>query len=169
MTFVKFQNDNKWWLYEEKYNSISQINASFQKIYPDDPKWKEAEIINLDSWFQLCKLKNYYPTETGITERDLWVDPDGRCFQGEAHELQAEYLCEYLYDMHLTMDSFPLTAADLLIKAGWVKLTTSLMHDYYIEDGMYDKLTIDQIETIRSWELYHFKKLNITKHLWEAL
>ena len=43
------------------------------------------------------------------------------------------------------------SASDILVGNGWIKLTTSAMLPYYIQDGMYYCLSYDQVRAIREW------------------
>ena len=46
-------------------------------------------------------------------------------------------------------------AEDFLRERGWVKLTTSLMYQWYEKDGMYDHLTKKQSKAYKQWLDYH--------------
>lgn len=151
MTFLKFKDSDDWMLYEEKYSFLSNIYGGGFYVKKGSKEWNEATIEESASWYELCKKYSYYPTETTWKSSDVWLSPDGRFFEGHCHAVEAEYICEYMFDKHLTTE----LSDDFLIKKGWVKLTTSLMYNIYIKEGMYNNLTSKQKDLARVWAYQH--------------
>ena len=76
---------------------------------------------------------------------DVWMDTLGNTYEGDGHEWCAEKIGEILFGV-------PDTSGDDLIQLfGWIKLTTGPMLKYYLEDGMYDHLSMEQVPALREW------------------
>ena len=91
-----------------------------------------------------------------FTHHDLWLSPEGLCYEGDAHAVQAECIMKELYGIEL--NPFGINSAEeALIDRGWVKLTTSLMYDYFYIDKMYNNLTEEQQSVYDEWKNYHNK------------
>lgn len=91
--------------------------------------------------------------EFSFMDRDLWVSPNGVCYDGLAHAVCAKKILKDVLgvDPGKTLGH----AENVLIKLGWIKLTTSAMFIYYCEDGMYDYLTPEQEQVFIDWAEYH--------------
>ena len=51
--------------------------------------------------------------------------------------------------------------AGILVKLGWIKLTNTLLFDYYKEAGLYNKMTNEQSDSFEKWYTYHFEHREI--------
>ena len=78
---------------------------------------------------------------------NLWVDPDGECWEGEAHEVVAEDILEVVYGEEVKLSDYP---ADRLMSRGWIKLSV-FMAQIYADSAMYYNITRDQAITIKEW------------------
>ena len=81
---------------------------------------------------------------------DGWISPTGDFFSCEdygsfSHEVSAEYLLLKFYNIESSI------CGDKLIAYGWIKVTTSGMFYIYEEEGLYDNMTIEQLETFNAW------------------
>ena len=83
--------------------------------------------------------------EVPIWTRDVWMDTEGRTYEGLAHELCAEKIGECMFGLP------DMSGDDLIQLYGWIKLTTGGMLRYYLEDGMYDHLSMEQVPALREW------------------
>lgn len=151
--FLKLKDSTDWMLYEDD-GFLSNIRGEGSYVRKDSPEWNEAVIDESISWYELCKKYSYYPTETTYRSRDVWLSPDGRFFEGRCHAVEAEYICEYMFNKHVSIHAWD-TWDDFLIDEGWVKLTTTLMYSCYIENGMYKNLTDEQKKSARIWAYQH--------------
>lgn len=82
---------------------------------------------------------------------DGWISPTGEFFSCEdygsfSHEVSAEYLLLKFYNIESGI------CGDKLINFGWIKVTTSGMFYIYEEEGLYDNMTTEQLETFNAWK-----------------
>ena len=146
--FVK--KDGHWYILDVKnkrfYNFLNGWKIDI--CSPND------ETCDVETWHELFLKTGYKPTETDYRTNDVWLDPDGNFYEGRAHSLQAEHITQYMYGLEFD-DCGSETAEEYLVKKGWVKLTTSLMSEYYSLDGMYNHLTQKQQTAKHLWDKYH--------------
>ena len=147
--FIKL--NNRWYLMCQNGNNIILEDVDGKIISKNIEDFNIKEQFDSDNWYLLCKNKHYYPTITDENNIDVWLSPDGYYFNGKAHACEAEYLCEYLYDKKMSINM----AEDYLLRMGWVKLTTSLMSQFYENEGMYDNLTDRQKDSFKKWKDAH--------------
>lgn len=90
----------------------------------------------------------------------VWVSPDGEYYNGDAHENRAVEILEEIYG--ITDDDYDY-ASDKLEELGWIRLTSSLLWDYRIEDGYFrDRdITQKQLDALSDWCRYHNKKMPV--------
>lgn len=145
MKFVKLYCDDYWYLWEEFDMKLRNFKGGFRYIDENSEDWMFATVINADSWYDLYKKTGFAPMEVPIWTRDVWMDTEGRTYDGVAHELCAEKIGESMFGIP------DMTGDDLIHLYGWIKLTTSGMLRYYLDDGMYDHITFEQEESLREW------------------
>ena len=133
--FVKYADDNNYLMWDEKRMRLVNFNHGHYDIDENDPAWINAAVVDALDWHDLFIKTGYNPLECTYEDRDLWVAPDGHCYDGRAHLICAEKLMKIICGSE---DDF---AEDRLREDGWIKLTTSFMLEYYIRDGMYNNLT----------------------------
>lgn len=150
MRFIQLQGDTDWYLLEDDGYLSNYKEGGF---YPDEnsPEWMNATTAHYDSWYELCQAEHYYPTHTTYKTNDVWLAPWGEFFDGYAHEVAAQAICDYMYGQNERLYA----AGDYLIERGWIKLTTSLMLGIYENNGMYDNMTWEQQEAAHYWALAH--------------
>ena len=153
MTFCKYGNK----YYEFDQDKMRLLSFPYGHFYIDEnsPEWAEATMHEYEDWHDLYNHTGYCPTKCGYDVSDCWLDPAGQLYQWLAHAVEAQNIIDYIYGKHLDIDD----ACEYLIDRGWVKLTTSAMRYYYIEDRMYDNMTYDQWETADLWAYYHGVRL----------
>lgn len=149
MKFVKLYGQAYWYEWEEFEMKLRNFKGGWRNIDENSDEWMYATIIELDSWHDLYKHTGFNPMMEAIPPRDVWVDRDGNFYEGVAHELCAEQIIEVVYGWKY--QDYIGSSSDLLVGNGWIKLTTSAMLPYYIEDGMYRCLSEAQVRAIREW------------------
>ncbi len=151
--FIKPLGDTRWYQLNPKNGrmydrGVGILSFSFDE---NDPSYAKSEIIEAEDWHDLFKKTGYSGLCRDITAKDLWVDREGGCWEGLAHAVAAQEIVEDIIGEDLDLAK----AEGYLVDNGWVKLTTSFMLDYYINDGMYDYITTDQARTIKEWCDFH--------------
>ena len=79
---------------------------------------------------------------------DGWINPQGEFFPCDvslSHEINAEPLLLKYYGIESAV------CGDKLIERGWIKVTTSLMFDIYMGNGLYNEMNEEQAETFEAW------------------
>ena len=146
--FLRRKKEDDYWLIFYDKMCLINYRGGHHDINENSPEWIDGEIIDALDWHELYVKTGFNPLKTGINNPDVWVSPKGELFEGLAHAVAAEDIADIIYGQ----DELGLyEAEDFLIKEGWIKLTTSLMLDYYIEDGMYSSVTFEQKNTIFDW------------------
>lgn len=147
--FVKLYGSAYWYKWDEEKFILKNFRGGWRDIDENSDEWMLSTIMEADSWHDLYNKTGFNPLLELNPPRDAWLDRDGNFYDGTAHEVCAEQIIKVIYGIE--RDDIMYTAADNLVANGWVKLTTSAMLPYYIEDGMYDCLSFDQVVAIRQW------------------
>lgn len=90
--------------------------------------------------------------DVDVFSRNGWINPQGKFYSCEyygnspAHEISAKNI---LLDCYGISSPIP---GDKLIKFGWIKVTTAAgMFHIYEKDGMYNRMTDEQVKTFEAW------------------
>lgn len=145
MKFVK--EKGAYWEWDEPRMRLVNRAHGSHDIDENSPEWINATIVEAEDWHDLY-------LKTGWTDLYLgnkllpciWVDPDGECWKGDCHEVDAEDIAEVLYGKTVSLNY----AGDFLYTHGWIKLSNWMFHTY-AESDMYDNITIYQVRTIKEW------------------
>ena len=147
--FVKLSGSDWWYRWDEDRFVLKNFRGGWRDIDENSDEWMLSTIMEADSWHDLYLKTGFNPMWEFEPPRDAWLDREGNFYEGTAHELCAEQIIEVIWGYE--WGSYNYSAADNLVANGWVKLTTSAMLPYYIEDGMYDCLSEAQVHAIRQW------------------
>ena len=113
-----------------------------------------SEVVECSEWHELYKIKKWCPLEVTIKWTNVWVSPDGRFYNGDAHDNRAEEILEIIYG-EVDVD-WP---GDRLEELGWIRATTSLMWEVRAEDYWNDKLISQkQYDALWDWCKCHNKR-----------
>lgn len=100
-----------------------------------------------------CILKKDIALFLRIYGFELLGSPEGKFYKADAHEVDAEHLCDILYGKDFGIHY----AGDYLEEHGWVRLTTSLMWEVR-DNYWFDKdLTQAQLDALWDWCELHNK------------
>lgn len=144
MNFIKL--GDHW--YKWDMENMRAVNYHHGHFYIDENSEEFCNSVyrtDCDSWHELYQKTGYMPVQLYEPERDMWIAPSGFMYEGNAHELCAEWI----WDIHFG-EELPYYG-DKLIEQGWIKVTTSLMYYHYVESGMYDKMYPGQAESFLKW------------------
>lgn len=165
MKFVKLYGHNFWYEWDEFNMRLRNFRGGWRDIDENSDEWMLATVMNADSWHDLYLKTGYNGMMERFPPRNAWLDREGYFYEGTAHEYCAEKIVEVVYGW--TDDDYFGSAADILVGNGWVKLTTSAMLPYYIESGMYECLSYEQVRAIREWANDYRVKLFEKEHWWD--
>lgn len=108
------------------------------------------DYVFFDNWHDVYETTGFNPlVDTTFYNLTGWLAPNGDWYPCEAHLCGADDIIELIYGEDCDYSD------DELIKCGWVKLTNTLMLQYYIDAGMYHHLTWEQAQTLQNhWCVY---------------
>lgn len=148
MIFVKLKGQYDYFEWDESRMRLYNYFCGYQDIDENSEGWMYAGVVKAEDWHDLYRKTGYCPLYATPYESELWVDPYGTCYLGEAHEVAAKDIGEILYGV----EDY---SGDALIAEGWIKLTVYGMLTYYVDYGMYDHITMEQEQVIRQWANIH--------------
>lgn len=143
---------NSWWeLYKERM-MIFNYEGGYHHI--DEKYLSEYEVYEYKDWRELYLAKHFCPLEVDAHWKDVWVSPDGKFYNGEAHECRAEDILEIVYG-EVDVDGW---FGDRLEELGWVRATTSLMWEVRFDEWKEKRVTQKQYDALFDWCELHKKK-----------
>ena len=150
MTFVRLFGDSHYYHWDKDKMKLYNFHNGWRTIDENSEQWMNAWLIEADDWHDLYIQTGYCPLFTDSWRHDVWVDTEGNFYEGDGHSLCAEKICEVLFGYDENVSLYD--PSDCLIDwYGWIKLTTSPMLTYYLEDGLYDHITQEQVNAIKEW------------------
>ena len=152
MFFINHLRPNEWWQWDRENMKAYNYMRGWHNV--NENRLDGVECYEYDSWHELYLAKHYCPLESDKWERDAWISPEGKYYYGEAHAVEAEYICDIIYGLELDMDD----AEDYLEKIGWVRVTTSLMWDIRFDKLKEKRLTQRQYDALWDWCECHKKE-----------
>lgn len=97
--------------------------------------------------------KKWCPLEADVRWIEVWISPEGKFFNGEAHENRAENILKIIYG-----ETDVLWPGDRLEKLGWIRATTSLMWEIRLDSLSGKRLTQKQYDALWDWCKIHNKE-----------
>lgn len=152
MYFIKNSKGEWWELNKEKMEVFNFYGGSHNIIKQE---LESSEILECNGWGELYKIKKWCPLEVTIKWREVWVSPEGKFYNGEAHDNRAEEILEIVYG-EVDVD----WAGDRLEEIGWLRATTSLMWEVRMDSDYWKNksITQKQYDALWDWCNYHNKK-----------
>ena len=100
MFFINHLRPNEWWEWNQEKMIAINYNGGSHNI--DENSLGSVEYYECDSWHELYLAKHFCPLEAEIYNRDVWISPDGKYYDGDAHEVTAKDILEIIYGiLHL--------------------------------------------------------------------
>ena len=157
MLFINHLEPNVWWQLDKERMMAFNYRGGHNYVTEEDIK--NSDVVEYDSWHELYLAKHFCPIETEVWFRDVWISPEGKFYDGEAHLVMAEYLCDIIYGQE---DIF--CADDYLEERGWIKATTSFMWELRFESLCNREFPQKQYDALFDWCECHKKAFptNIT-------
>ena len=153
MRFIQ-EYDGTWYQIDDKKHRLYNYNHGWKPYNPGLESYFQVNAKEYDSWHELYMKENYNPIAGNYKSKCAWVAPNGDIWEGVAHSLAADKICDIYYGKDID------NSEDYLINNGWIKITTSLMHDYYVEQGLYDYCTEAQLLALIPWCNYYGVNFN---------
>lgn len=150
MTFVKV--NGAWWELDKDKMILFNFHGGYHSI--TEEKLQASETLECEGWPALYTKKKWCPLEVNIRWSDVWVSPEGKYYDGDAHENRAEEILEIMYG---EVDAnWP---GDRLEELGWIRATRTLMWEVRIRSDYWKgkKLTQKQYDALWDWCKHHGK------------
>lgn len=142
---------NGYWEWDELHMRLVNRNYGSHDIDENSIEWINATIIEAEDWHDLYLKTGWTDLYLGTYKVPcLWLDPDGECWKGDCHEVDAEDIAEVVYGEDINLDY----AGDYLYSRGWVKLSNWMAY-IYADSDMYNHITYYQVQVIKEWCEYY--------------
>lgn len=149
MLFIKLENG--WWELNIDSLEVYNFNGGYHNITKDI--MKRSNIIECQSWHELYSMTKWCPLEVNIRWPDVWISPEGKFYNGEAHENRAEEILEIIYN-----EPDSLWSGDRLEELGWIRATQSLMWEVRFNEWENKVVTQKQYDALFDWCVQHKKE-----------
>lgn len=151
MYFIE-KKENEWWELDKETMCAFNFFGGYHTIKANE--LQICEVVECENWRDLYIKKRYCPLEVTIKWRDVWISPEGKYYNGEAHENRAEEILEIIYG-----EPDNDWAGDRLEQLGWIRATASLMWEVRADSEYWDekKLTQKQFDALWDWCENHNK------------
>ena len=151
MLFIKQLNTNEWWELDRDRMMLYNYNGGHH--YIKEEELGKSETAEYNSWHELYLAKHYCPLEVNIRWSNVWISPEGKYYDGDAHENRAEEILEIIYG-ETDVDWF----GDRLEELGWIRATNSLMWEIRLQELENKRLTQKQYDALWDWCELHNKQ-----------
>lgn len=152
---MEFVNISDIWLELNRDKMIAfNYYGDWRCIEPSDIDI--LDIREFNSWHDLYVNTGYCPIIVDIRYKDVWVSPDGKYYNGDAHDNRAEEILDIIYG-ETNVDWYE----DRLEELGWIRATTSLMWNMRLEGEYWNNkcLTTQQYTALCAWYNNHGKNI----------
>ena len=122
-----------WWNWCVETMHLLNYRGGGFEIDENADYWLNAEIRDYDSWHELYKATGFNPLEDDVHAFDVWISPEGKYFDGNAHAVAAEYIVDLVYGVDIDDPCFLGGAEQYLEERHWIKATRSFMWNIYLE------------------------------------
>ena len=153
--FVKLAGSTDYFLWDEERFRLYNYNHGWRDIDENSSEWINATVIEAEDWHDLYVKTGWTHLcfEHDYKHQNLWVDPDGYCWDGDAHEVIAQDILEVIYGIDAHECKIH-DCAGVLERMGWIKLST-FMFTMYCEENLYDNITYEQARAVKEWCEYY--------------
>lgn len=145
---------DSWWELDKEKMMVFNYMGGYH--YVDENLLEQSEICEYNNWHELYLTKHFCPLEVSVRWNNVWISPNGRYYDGDAHENRAEEILEIMYG-EIYFD----WAGDKLEELGWIRATTSLMWEVRFDELENKYLTQNQYDALWDWCEHHKKKFPI--------
>lgn len=150
MLFIQ-ESNGSWWELDKEKMRVYSFGCGYHDI--NETIISNSKIIECKNWHELYLKTQWCPLEVNIKWPNVWISPEGKYYNGDAHENRADEILEIIYDK----PDIP-WCGDKLEEIGWIKATISLMQDVRYDDYWNEKtLTQKQYDALWDWCKLHNK------------
>lgn len=146
-----------YWEWDEERMRLYNYHGGWHDVDENSDDWLDGVMIEAKDWHDLYLRTGFCPVETDIYERDAWLSPDGKFYEGEGHSVCAEWICDILFG--LKEEDLPYSAESYLVERHWLKVTTTFMWGLYLADKPYFEMTQAQMNSLFDWCQLHKRQM----------
>lgn len=150
MKFINHLRPDEWWEWCPESMTAYNYRGGCHNV--NENALGNVECIECESWHELYLKTRFCPLEVDKWEREVWISPQGKYYEGEAHAVMAEYICDIIYGEELDF------AEDFLEERGWIRAASSFMWEVRFDDWKDKRLTQKQYDALWDWCECHKKK-----------
>ena len=147
MIFINYPNENEWRIWDQKNMKAINYNHGFCDI--DENRLGNTKTIRAANWHSLYQKTHFCPLEVEIYANDVWIAPDGKYYDGVAHDVTAEKILNIIYGVDGEY------AGDQLESMGWIRATTTPMWKIRLNELKEKRLTQRQYNALLDWCVFH--------------
>jgi hypothetical protein len=151
MFFINHLRPDEWWEWNKEKMMAYNYRGGHHNINEND--LGGVEYCEYESWHELYLAKGFCPFEVDKWECEVWISPEGKYYEGRAHAVMAEYICDIIYGEDIDFDF----AEDYLEEHGWVRATTSLMWEVRFDSWENKRVSQKQYDALFDWCECHKK------------
>ena len=122
-----------WWEWNVEKMKLLNFRGGGFNIDENADYWANAEIREYENWHELYKATGFNPLEADIHDFDVWISPEGKYFDGNAHAVAAESIVTLVYGIEIEDPCFVGSAEYFLEQHHWIKATRSFMWQIYLD------------------------------------
>jgi hypothetical protein len=148
MLFINHLQKDEWWEWDQEKMRAYNYRGGHYDI--DENSLGDVEYVECNSWHELYLKKHFCPLEVESWWNDVWISPDGRFYDGVAHDVTAEHLLSIIYG-----EETEWCAGDALTAKGWLRATTSAMWKIRLPELIETPLTQKQYNALFDWCQHH--------------
>lgn len=148
MTFINYPSENEWRIWDQQNMKAINYNHGFCDI--DENSLGNTKTIRAANWHSLYQKTHFCPLEVEIYKSDVWISPNGKYYDGVAHDVTAEKILDVIYGI-----DGEYCAGDKLESMGWIRVTTSIMWNIRLNELKNKTLTKRQYDALFDWCQFH--------------
>lgn len=152
MFFINHLRPDEWWEWDRENMVAYNYHGGHHDV--NENYLGGVECYEYDSWHELYLAKGFCPIEVDKWEREVWISPEGKYYEGEAHAVMAEYICDIIYGDDLDFDF----AEDFLEEHGWVRAASNFMWEVRFDTWKGKRLAQRQYDALWDWCECHKRK-----------
>lgn len=126
-------DNGAWWQWNQSRNKLLNFRGGGFTIDENAEYWLTAEVHEFANWSDLYHATGFNPLEEDIDANDVWISPEGKYFDGDAHSVAAEWICKLVYNRDYDEDIAGDSAEFYLEKLNWIKATRGYMWSVYLK------------------------------------
>ena len=146
MLFINYPSKDQWREWDP--NAMKAFNYRGGYCEVNENALGDVKCLELSNWHELYLQTRFCALQADKYYKDVWISPDGKYYDGIAHEVAAEHLLKIIYGINCDHSS-----GDRLEDLGWIRATTSAMWEVRFNNSIVRFIRYnDNIPTVTNTE-----------------